>query len=364
MKEENKKKLRSFLTASSIILSLILVSLIVYGIFVEVPISIALDKKYGQVTTIDITELSDNVVATIEEQEDLEKGIEEMSLNPESEKKESTNELTQASVQNNESSNVVNESNSNAPKVNPSDPAEVTSEGNNSEDIAVKEKFKISILVTNLGTNEELTKLALNLPGSFTLGFSAYTTSLKNLFDSSIEKGFETYVYLPFEPKDYPISDPGPYAILQRNLPEKNINITNGILSEFEGVKGIYASPREVFSEKQDKFIPIFDLLENKGLNVILGRDLYSEDTPYLMRLDKILSSNVVIDSVADEAIIWENIRKLENVARKYGFASGYVNSYPISLKILKQWSQSLTNGEFEIVPSSKLLEMKIKKEE
>lgn len=331
MAENNKKKLKNFLYISTIILFTILVLLLGYGIFFEVPITTNLEKKNGQLHIVDITKPIENDYASFEEQEDLDKGVKELT-------EENINYENEKSITEN-----LEESNNNQ-------------QSKNEEKYRFRSKPKISLIVTNLGTNKDLTERALELPSNINLGFSAYTTSLKPLFHEALKKSFELYVYLPFEPRDYPLSDPGPYAILSSNSYEKNIKIIQGILSEFKGIKGVYGNYREVFTKNKLSFMPLLTDFKKNNLKIVLGRNIDEDSPNYLQSFENVISADIIVDLVPDEETIRHNLSNLVSIAKSKGYALGYFNTYPVSLKALKSWLNTIDKDKVDIVPISELI--------
>lgn len=340
MNQNSKKKLKSLLYISSISLAILLLGVIGYGIFFELPISTQIEKQLGQIKRIDITKETEKTVATISEQEDLVKGLAEISTD---EKKLPTNQKTGDSPKADTSLTKLPESTDLVKEV-----AEVKGP-----------KGKITVVLTNLGTSEEITKSALELDNNFTLGFSAFTTSFKQYFLKALDRKFEVYIYMPFEPSDYPISDPGPYALLTRYESNKNLSIMKGILAEFVGAKGVYGTDREVFTFDHDSFMPVLQALTMKNMNVILGHKIQSGTNDYLKNHDNILFADIVLDNIADDIVIKNNLKKLEILALNNGSSVGYVNTYPITLEILKEWSETLKDRDLELVTASELVELR-----
>jgi polysaccharide deacetylase 2 family uncharacterized protein YibQ len=305
---ENKKTLKKILITLSVVLGLSWVAILAYGIFVERPISINLEKSMGQTQIIDLNVPFDKKMAQEEKKrEEFDKAIKE---------------LTKDQIPEN-----------NGEKAIP----------------------KISLVVTNLGTNKTLTEEALKLPKKITLGFSAYTTTLKPLFDKAISSGHDVLIYLPFEPKDYPASDPGPYAILQENPTDKNIGTIQSIIAGFNGIKGVYANYRESLSSNQKSFLPIVEDITQKNLLIFLGRDISNDSPNFLEKYKSVIGGNVVIDIIPDEEAIKHSLANLVAIAKAKGFAVGYINTYPVTIRALTNWMMNVESSEVEIVPISEL---------
>lgn len=308
MKENSKALLKKTLIFLSFFLGVILIITLAYGIFIERTIAINIEKSNGQIKIIDLDlKMDQKEIQEEKKKEELDQAIKEVT------KKDSTHPENELQTP------------------------------------------KVAIIVTNLGTNKNITEAALSLPQKITLGFSAYTTDLKIFFNKAISVGYDVLVYLPFAPQDYPISDPGPYAILSTNLPEKNISITRAILDSFPGASGIYGDYRESLSSNQQVFTPILDFLASRDMMVVLGRTTAGDTSNYLANKPNVFGSDIVIDIIPDAMAIKHSLSNLVATAKKNGHAIGYMNTYPISLKTLTSWLASPESGEVEIVPLSKI---------
>lgn len=311
MNEEKKKLLKKYLSIATVILSALWIILFSYGLFFEVKINAKIEEKLAQTHIVDITQPASEEVQS---QDDGKKIDEELSK-----------QISQISPQRpNLGANI--------------------------------EKAKISIIVTNLGTNKDLTQQALSLPRTITLGFSPYTTSLKEYYHQAVKNGFDIFIYMPFEPSDYPTNDPGPYAILEDNSSDKNLSIIKNMLANFPGTKGIYANYRENISLNEKAFSSIIDLITQKNMNILLGRDFSHDQSKYLQNHQNVIPTDIIIDMVPDPNVIKHSLNNLLSLAKSKKFAVGYINTYPITLKVLSEWLANLNDPEIEIVPLSSLL--------
>lgn len=346
MNQESKKRLKTSLIYSSIILGLIFTALLLYGLFFEVPIAYEVEKSLNQIQIVDITKIKENTLTSIDEEKDLDAGLKELSPNqeksdanqPKTTKDESVsedNKSKQVNLQDDEDDKKIQEKNKSRP---------------------AGQKSKLTILVTNLGTSKELTESAINLNKNFTLGFSAFTTSLKRYFIQALDRRFEVFIYLPFEPKDYPISDPGPYAMLTRYETLKNLNIMKSILSEFNGSKGVYGNTREIFTSNKEAFLPLLKSIDDRNMSIIIGNTSQKGHNSFMQEYKNFINADIIIDMIADENVIKNNLKKLELLALERGDAVGYVNTYPITLKILAEWQKTLEEKGIELTPATKLI--------
>ncbi|MBI1274879.1 hypothetical protein GC177_02775 [bacterium] len=76
-------------------------------------------------------------------------------------------------------------------------------------------KPELAVVLVGLGLSQSSTDLAMSaLPSQIGLSFSPYAPDLRGWVEQAKDKGFEVFIDLPMEPDDYPITDPGPRALL------------------------------------------------------------------------------------------------------------------------------------------------------
>ena len=318
MTEIKKKLLKKSLSIAIICLAVLWIGLFFYGVLAEVKITAKREEGLAQMVSVDITTPSAVVVRS---NENIKKKVED-------------DELSQ------QISNITN----------------TVKETDKSEEQVHKDKAKLSIIVTNLGTNKSLTQQALSLPKNITLGFSPYTTALREYYQQAIKSGFDVLIYMPFEPVDYPMSDPGPYAILEENLPQKNVSIIRNMITAFAGAKGIYGNYKEALSINEKAFAPIIELITQKNMYILLGRNFSNDPSKYLQNYKNIVEGDVVIDMVPDGSAIKHSLNNLLALAKSKKTAVGYINTYPITLTVLSEWLASFNDKDVEIVPISSLI--------
>lgn len=319
MNIKNKRNLKQTLIITSGVLGSLWLLLLFFGIFFESYKEFNIAKEAGQIFDVKLSKNSDQ---------------------PYNKPIDMQNNIAQSQEQ-----ALVNNTKQNDKQTTDKSPA--------AHDAAKGGKAKISIVITNLGTNKIITEHALELSNKFSLGFLPYTTTLKNKFDQAIKNGFEVYLYLPFEPQNYPDNDPGPFPILASAEPKKNIEIIKNMISSFPGIKGVYGSFRENLSHQQQAFDPILNYFSNENYNIFLGKNFIENKPIYLNKYKNIVNANIIIDLVPDSESIKQNLEQLVNYAKANNSAVGYVITYPVTLSILKEWLPTLEKLDVELVPLS-----------
>ena len=66
---------------------------------------------------------------------------------------------------------------------------------------------------------------------------------------------------------------------------------------------------------------------------------------------------NINIDEELNEAKISSNLLRLEGIATTQGYAVGYINPYPMTIKMVNEWMEGLDKKTTTIVPLSNLFD-------
>lgn len=226
-------------------------------------------------------------------------------------------------------------------------------------------KSKVAIVITNLGLNKASTLAALELPRTFTMGFSPYAVDLDQWLEQSYGKGFESLINLPMQPKDYPINDPGPLSML--------INLSNGEnLSKFDQVAsksnkciGFYTDPTEVYSQSRSNFSPILSQIAQRQFLLVYGNQ---ENSQGILEMCKSVNAECVVKAInLDDDLSEEKIKKqlliLEGMLQTHKEVIAFAKSFPVTVNVLKKWLTEIDQGNISIVPISQMIATQFYKE-
>ncbi len=220
-------------------------------------------------------------------------------------------------------------------------------------------KKKIVIIVTDLGLSKSMTLEALQLSQKFTLGFSPYANNVDEWIDQASSKGFEALVNLPMQPIDYPVNDPGPYAMLQNLSIGENLSRLDWVLARSKKIAGVYSSQNEAFTSSRANILPVLENLKKHRKIFAYGN--FNNDQSLTSLSSSIgveyAAVNFCIDEELTEQKINSNLLRLEGLAMSQGYAIGYMNPYPISIKSVNAWLEGIDKKAIAIVPLSNLFE-------
>ena len=219
-----------------------------------------------------------------------------------------------------------------------------------------KEKRPIvAIIITNLALSKPLTEEVLKLPHSFTLAFSPYVGDVKKWANKSRAEGFETMIDLPMQADDYPLSDPGQFALLEDANPNENSARMRTVLNKFSGFVGVAAPINEKLTRNLDFIRPYLLELNKRG---VLFTYLKTPQNATIAELAKsrslyVLGIDQVIDSEISRGAIESQLQSLVDLAKKQGYAIGIAHSYPPTTEALGRFSDGISTQGVDLVPVS-----------
>jgi len=215
---------------------------------------------------------------------------------------------------------------------------------------------RIAIILRGIGLSRAATLAAINqLPGGITLAFSPYTANIGDWMGMARSAGHETLIDLPMEPNNFPVSDPGPMAMLTELEAADNINRLQRLLGLAPGFVGVFQVMGSKFAASEEALTPVLAELQKRGLLYVDngipkgGLSLKVAKSLALPRTSVVVS----LDAVASAAAINDRLTQLEKQARSRKSAVGVGEPYPVTIRRLAEWAKSLDFKELALAPVS-----------
>lgn len=103
---------------------------------------------------------------------------------------------------------------------------------------------------------------------------------------------------------------------------------------------------KEIFTDSKDDILPILGFLKQKKLAYIYGGEVNNESLEDLSEAlnENYIDINITIDDELDIEAIKSNLLRLENMAKVRGFALGKFHAYPMSVRVINEWTGELDN--------------------
>ncbi len=211
----------------------------------------------------------------------------------------------------------------------------------------------VAILVTGLGQNKNVTTAAIKLPENISLSFSPYAKDVGTWSNSARATGHEVMLDLPMEPSNYPASDPGPHGLLAGKSAEDNATQLQWLMGRIQGYTGFVTPNNEVYSQNDPNFKNTLELLNVRGLMLVMPHEPVRKETKQLLNDSKIAYTlaDVMLDEELSSEAIQARFTALEKIASKHGFAMAYTRGIPLTIQEIAAWSDKLESRGFTLVP-------------
>ena len=216
----------------------------------------------------------------------------------------------------------------------------------------------ISVIVTGLGINSDLSLAATKLPPAISLSVSVYAENPSAWVKSLRVQGHECYLDLPVQLSDYPLSDPGPKALQPSITPGENMARLQWLMGQAIGYIGFVVPDDDVFFSAPKDFIePVATELFDRGISLIFSK---VKERPLLTEIleDKELvnmHSQIFIRYGSDAVDVRRQLEAAEAVSKQSGQVLVIIEASPVAIQELDQWSQKIRGRGFQLVPASTL---------
>lgn len=217
---------------------------------------------------------------------------------------------------------------------------------------------RISIVLTDLGINTRRTEQAIELPGAVTLAFAPYSRNVENWIQKARDAGHEVLLTLPMEPRDFPRSDPGPFALMNSLDAEQNIRRLEWIMSRATGYVGLVSYQGSGFAANPRSVKPLMADLRSRGLLYLDGKQtaasiaLRSADAAGVPAAQ----ADLILDLELGRAAVLKQLKLAESLARANGSVIAIGRPYPVTLDRIRIWMRSLSESGFAVTPLSGII--------
>ncbi|MCW9039088.1 MAG: divergent polysaccharide deacetylase family protein, partial [Rhodospirillales bacterium] len=169
--------------------------------------------------------------------------------------------------------------------------------------------------------------------------------------------GHELMVHMPMEPTDHDFN-PGPNALLTGLSDKDLIARLNWNLSRFTGYVGVNNHMGSRFTADPASMATLMEELKHRGLLFLdsrtspqtVGGDVAAlYGVPYAER-------NVFIDNENNVEAVRRQLRELEALARRKGYAIGIGHPRDATIEALATWLPELSRRGIVLVPLSKIV--------
>ncbi|MBP5859006.1 divergent polysaccharide deacetylase family protein [Marivibrio halodurans] len=223
---------------------------------------------------------------------------------------------------------------------------------------ALETRPRIAIVVTDVGIADDTTAQAIAMPGPVTLAMASYSRKLTEYIAAARDRGHEVLLTLPMEPRDYPRSDPGPYALMTTIDDAANMERLNWVLSRATGYIGVANYQGSAFTANATALQPIMTSLADRGLVYF---DTLEDATSAAPRIATgvgapAVTADIVADDTLSRAAILRKLNEAEVIAKARETAIVLVRPYPVSIARVQSWAKELQSRGIVLAPLSAVI--------
>jgi uncharacterized protein len=212
---------------------------------------------------------------------------------------------------------------------------------------------RIAILVGGLGLSQTGTQYALEkLPEEVTVAFAANGNSLKRWMQEARRNGREIMLQVPFEPFDYPRTDPGRGTLTVAAGPEANLASLHEAMGEITNYTGITNFMGGRFLADPDALEPVMRDIATRGIMFLDDGTSAQSLTDRFSRTFGIpfAASDIILDGKQERGYILEKLDDLERIARRNGQAIGVASAFEVSVDAIAAWTNEAKARGIEFV--------------
>lgn len=215
----------------------------------------------------------------------------------------------------------------------------------------------IAIVIDDLGVDQPRSRAAIALPAPVTLAFLPYGHNLGPLSADARSKGHELLVHLPMAPLDLGV-DPGPNA-LHKELGEAEIRRRLAWnLSRLDGYIGVNNHMGSRFTSDRDSMTVVLDEIRRRGL-IFMDSVTTTETQGYRLAAGMGIPHavrDVFLDHVIDPDAIRRQLERVQETARRQGYAIAIGHPHDDTLAVLRDWIPRAKALGFQLVPLSAVI--------
>lgn len=218
---------------------------------------------------------------------------------------------------------------------------------------------KIVIVIDDMGLNMRNSREMANLKYPTTLAYMPYAQQLTKQTKTAYENGHELIVHMPMEPQDIAHNNPGPDALLTTVSADENRARLIRSLEKFDSyIIGLNNHMGSKMTADENALRPVMQVVKDRGLwfldsrtigNSVAGKLASELKIPYVAR-------DIFLDNIETVPAVMAQLRLLEKMAKKRGYAVAIGHPYNCTVTALKEWMPNAKAKGFELVPLSAII--------
>jgi polysaccharide deacetylase 2 family uncharacterized protein YibQ len=217
---------------------------------------------------------------------------------------------------------------------------------------------RIAIVVGGLGLSQTGTQRAIQqLPAGVTFAFAASGNSLQRWMQEARRSGHEILIQVPFEPFDYPVTDPGTGTLLTKTSAKQNLERLHEAMGKITNYTGIMNYLGGRYLADTEALEPILRDISKRGLLFLDDGTSAQSKTAVIAKAIDLPHAfgDLTLDGQLQADAILKKLDELERIAARNGKAVGIASAFDESIDAIRKWSEEASRRGIEIVGVSTL---------
>tara|TARA_R110002095_G_scaffold216407_1_gene213514 strand:+ start:1389 stop:2705 length:1317 start_codon:yes stop_codon:yes gene_type:complete len=226
--------------------------------------------------------------------------------------------------------------------------------------IAPQGNGKIAIIIDDMGLTLR-SKLVEVMPAPLTLSYLPYAKDLKERTKRAAANGHELMVHIPMQPLNDNI-DAGPHVLKVDQTPKELLANLDWDLSRFDGFVGVNNHMGSRITGDRRSMAYVMSDLKKRGLYFIDSRTISASVAADVAKEYGLAygERDIFLDHKITPEFIHGALKKLEDKARKNGYAIAIGHPHKETIDALKEWIPTLKDKGLTLVPASAVLHQPI----
>ncbi len=216
-------------------------------------------------------------------------------------------------------------------------------------------KAQIAIIIDDLGLSKKKVAQFIKMKEPLTLSFLPYASGINKLAQDGRNHGHEIMLHIPMQPKSD--LDSGPHTLSSYLSVEEQYERIHLNFSKLDNFVGFNNHMGSQFTENRQAVSRILKIAKEKGYLVVDSKTSprsVLQDEAERLNIPNI-SRDIFLDNIPTQKSVWQELKRLEKIAKKRGHAVAIGHPYKVTILVLNKWLKTLKGKGIEIVPISYL---------
>lgn len=222
---------------------------------------------------------------------------------------------------------------------------------------------RIAVLIRGIGLSRSASITAIkSLPPEVSMVISPYAREPSDWVIRARLAGHEVFMGLPMESANFPFEDAGPLALNTSLQLEQNMSNLRTLMGMVPGYVGFMSRYGSKFGVAEGQLKPVFEEIKSRGLMFIDSGESGSGAMPRIaaeLGLPKAVV-NIHLDRTPSEDEIASKLLRFGALARSQSVAVAMGDTYPHTIRELKNWLAAQPPEKMRLVPVSSIADLQI----